>query len=1044
MTIRKKNTNIKNISFIITITVVVTLMVLEGCAHRGEIHSNSDISDKRLANIDNTMVHNMLDIEETISDSCLQRSSGKRREVHRNVGISFLEETPWLDRVQEKSIDADSVSVLAYWLTAYKREFGTSNSLPAWFEEYSDEDKANFLEHAIRRPAHISVNEYSGAWDRWWLYTCPYLSREKETSIKIRLKEIINANTEMTELEIAKAEFDLQFGISIPNCEQCTDEELLTILKFFIQMNPAIIPASICAEWARSLHKKNVKQKMTASEMMIADYEIFLMKKITCQQCTDGELLMIWRYILDNMSLVGSRHIPSNVNEILLRSAKEYDKIVRNSFYSESWVTDSLLLAQKRKWWNCGEISGTVTATFKEVADGTLTIFGKGAMINFSGKFYDVLGASGVRPDIVPWSDVISNVVIEDGVTTIGDLAFADCGKLISITIPKSIISIGKAAFHGCTNLTSITIPSYVMSIKEQAFEACTRLMSIMVAMDNASYSSESGVLFNKNKTTLILYPHGKQVASYTIPSSVMSIEKKAFFHNAGLTSVTIPSNTTSIGEHTFDGCIGLTSITVKNPIPPKMGYATFQGVNKTRACLYVPKNNIKNYRMASGWKEFKCIKAINNEKEKVMHNADFVDSDTLPKHDVVVRDGYRHLDGEYAWYSGYPQWIFSVPESNAVGGLGEYCNGIMLIKFGDNKKETEIKIIAENFNEHVYGNFIYNFSSNFSDDMVIYSKTWVPVFANIKTGEAFQAEFNVPLNDFILGISFLDTQNNLFVIDKAVKVGYNDPWVENLHIAKLEGKELIDLGEVMPRFKLNPAPWRHSRGNNWIVHNRTLFVYGNDNRLSVKRMFCFDSLKETTHPFAETFNSKIYITGSAYDIINFTIHPTLPFGLIVANHKETGHSLIQIRWDAEAPDERFISVSSQLLSRSHLLNINGNKLDITYLSFSPDGKWLAAAHTGDGEKPNFIAIPVDEEHHEFLVWNESVILGNPDREFTSFAWSTAPTALVASDGDALYKWDLGELPNARVIVVPEDDNVIMQKKPSIFRKIARFFRLGR
>jgi len=474
-----KSANVRIWSFIIVAAIVVIPMVFEGCTYRREILSDNDTFNKRLTSVDNTLVYNMFDLEETVTDSCLLWSSGKRREAHRYAGISFNEETPWLDRVQEKNIDANSISILECWLTAYKREFGTSNSLPAWFEEYSDEDKVRFLEHAIRRPAHISVNEYSGAWSRWWLYTCPYLWREKETSIKTKLEEIITANVGMTELEIAKAEFEFQFGISIPNCEQCTDEELLTVLKIFIQMNLAIIPASICKEWARSLHQKNVGRKMTASEMMIADYEIFLMKKITCRQCTDEELLMVWRYILDNMSLVHSRHIPSTVNEILLRSAKEYDKIVHNSCYSDSRITDSLLLAQRRMWWDCGEIPGTVTATFKEGTDGTLTVFGKGAMINFSGKFYDVLGASGVRRDIVPWSDVISKVVIEEGVTTIGDLAFADCNKLVSIEIPNSVISIGKLAFRGCTSLTSITIPSSVTRIAKNAFSGCTSLKYI-------------------------------------------------------------------------------------------------------------------------------------------------------------------------------------------------------------------------------------------------------------------------------------------------------------------------------------------------------------------------------------------------------------------------------------------------------------------------------------------------------------------------------------------------------------------------------------
>jgi hypothetical protein len=153
------------------------------------------------------------------------------------------------------------------------------------------------------------------------------------------------------------------------------------------------------------------------------------------------------------------------------------------------------------------------------------------------------------------------------------------------------------------------------------------------------------------------------------------------------------------------------------------------------------------------------------------------------------------------------------------------------------------------------------------------------------------------------------------------------------------------------------------------------------------------------------------------------------------------------VRWDTENLDERVIFVHSELLSRSRLLEINVKKLDITYLSFAPDGKWLViVAYNGRLEKSYFIAVPVTGEHHEKLLWNELVILGHPEREFNSLTWSTAPTALVASDGDSLYRWDLGELHNARVIVVPEEDeerkSVFMRKKISVLKRIACWFGL--
>jgi hypothetical protein len=414
-----------------------------------------------------------------------------------------------------------------------------------------------------------------------------------------------------------------------------------------------------------------------------------------------------------------------------------------------------------------------------------------------------------------------------------------------------------------------------------------------------------------------------------------------------------------------------------------------------------------------------------------------------IPKKDIFVKNGFRHFDGDYVWYSERPQWIFPVPTPNAVGALGSYANGIMLIKFGGNGKNTEIRIIAEDFIRRVYGNFVYRFSPNFSDDMIVYSQTRFAVIANLKTGEAFHANFNISTDDFMLGIRFLDPQNNLFVVAKAVDSGFNDPWIENLHIAKLDGEKLIDLGEVIPRVNLTRRPQSLSPGNKWIVHNRTLFVYSNDNRFDSKKMLCFDGLQKTTHPFADILNRNIDIIGNIGDIIDFTIHPELPFGLNVA---ENGHSLILIRWDTDELDKQFAFVHSKLPPLSYLLKINNESLTFTYLGFSPDGKWFVISFNRRHAEPYFVAIPVDGKHPGFLIWDELVILGNPGHKFTSLAWSTAPTAFVASDGDALYKWELGELRNARIIVIPEGDDCgeETEKRGSIFRRIGRLFIPGR
>ena len=134
------------------------------------------------------------------------------------------------------------------------------------------------------------------------------------------------------------------------------------------------------------------------------------------------------------------------------------------------------------------------------------------------------------------------NVVIPDGVTSIGDAAFGNCRCLANITIPNGVTSIGEEAFKNCDSLTSITIPDSVTSIGDHAFYDCSSLTSINVADANRYYSDEDGGLFNKEKTELIRYPEGKSESTYAIPDSVTSIGDSAFSDCISLTSITICS----------------------------------------------------------------------------------------------------------------------------------------------------------------------------------------------------------------------------------------------------------------------------------------------------------------------------------------------------------------------------------------------------------------------------------------------------------------------------------------------------------------------
>jgi hypothetical protein len=246
------------------------------------------------------------------------------------------------------------------------------------------------------------------------------------------------------------------------------------------------------------------------------------------------------------------------------------------------------------------------------------------------------------------------------------------------------------------------------------------------------------------------------------------------------------------------------------------------------------------------------------------------------------------------------------------------------------------------------------------------------------------------------------------------------------LHIARLEGRQLVDLGEVVTHFNdMIRIPPEFSSYNKWIVHDRKLITYqlvGNN----AKEMRCFENLNETTHPFVEIFNRNK--EKFIYDIRDLAIHQELPFGLVVdRNHRADIKMLYLLRWDIDDPDEQFTAINHKLLIMSPLFGIRKTIMSYAYPSLSPDGKWLViGCFQGNRfSRVNFIAIPISKEYPDFLGIDDLLILNTDGEEegrrIKSFTWSTDPTARVVSYGNELRKWDLGEVPNAKVIVDGED-----------------------
>ncbi len=221
-----------------------------------------------------------------------------------------------------------------------------------------------------------------------------------------------------------------------------------------------------------------------------------------------------------------------------------------------------------------------------------------GTVLNISGN-----GSLNVDYGNAPWGKSITEVKINEDITSISAGAFADCTAIYKVTLPSSLKVIDYGAFSNCTALTSITIPSGLTTIGNYAFSNCSALVditlpktvtyigveafnecysmnNIFVDPDNLSFTSVDGVLFSKDKRVLVRYPSDKSEQTYAVPDGVKEISMGAFEAAWNLLDITLPDSITKIGFNAFfmtipyndssrvyDGCfyLGNHLIVVKN-----------------------------------------------------------------------------------------------------------------------------------------------------------------------------------------------------------------------------------------------------------------------------------------------------------------------------------------------------------------------------------------------------------------------------------------------------------------------------------------------
>ena len=194
----------------------------------------------------------------------------------------------------------------------------------------------------------------------------------------------------------------------------------------------------------------------------------------------------------------------------------------------------------------------------------------------------------------------LETITFDEGcaITIINANTFNGCTLLKGVKLPSTVEELGKLAFANCSSLTAFTLPAAFIEKAADTFQN-TPIKNYDVEEGNEGFSAVDGVVYNEDKTELLLYPIAREDNSFTVPKEVGGIGEQAFFGaknlkqitlsnkltnilskafaQSGLTEIVFPAEVTSIGSEAFMGCNALTSVTFKGG-PSGIGEKAFFG----------------------------------------------------------------------------------------------------------------------------------------------------------------------------------------------------------------------------------------------------------------------------------------------------------------------------------------------------------------------------------------------------------------------------------------------------------------------------------
>lgn len=224
-----------------------------------------------------------------------------------------------------------------------------------------------------------------------------------------------------------------------------------------------------------------------------------------------------------------------------------------------------------------------------------------------------------------------SHVTIPEGITAIGDSAFAGCGFLRSVTIPEGVTELGPSAFEGCRRLERVHIPDTVTVIRFAAFEGCASLTSITIP---------EGVTAIEKWT----FKDCASLTSMVLPQTVTELCNSAFRDCYELRDIQIPEGVTAIGESSFRSCTALTSISLPDSIK-SIGKLAF------RDCVHLESISLHE-STAIGEEAFMGCPNLSIHKRSAAPKKAPAPAPKLPKRKAVL-DDWLIIDGVLSSYSG-------------------------------------------------------------------------------------------------------------------------------------------------------------------------------------------------------------------------------------------------------------------------------------------------------------------------------------------------------------------------------------------------------